>query len=885
MNPTSEHILDNGLKVIISESHATATACCSIWYRAGSKHETSGATGLAHLLEHMMFKGTRRFPKGELDATFHRNGAISNASTWLDRTNYYELISTDRLELILDLEADRMRGALFTQSDLDDEMTVVRNELERNEDDPFTNLFERIQSTAFLEHPYHWPTIGWRSDVEAIRADQIHDFYNKFYQPNNAFVVIVGAVETREALRLVEKYVGSIPPGPGRPPVVTVEPPQKGERRVIIRKPGENDLLGLAYRIPQRLHPDNYALDLLGQILGQGRTSRLYKSLVEQKLAVAASAMNFSTLEDPYLFFLDAEVSPGVKPDDVEAAIDGTIRELQESPALAAELERAQKRNRVAYIYRKDRVSGQAFFLGELEASCGWRFGLTYLDEMEQVTIGDIQRVARQYLIPNHRTVGRYLAVREGEETITSVPELPSQKVEGPGEETIEWDQALGTAGRPVKSPSVKTGSGALPKTHREVLDNGATLLVRSNRSNQTIEIAGRFEGGMLLEGAGRGMTHALAQMWDRGTQRRKRAEIAEILEGLGAGISFQGSIEVFGFNMKCLSEDLETVTGLLAEMLKEPAFPDEEWEIVRAQMLNTIRESRQDTFDRAYYRCMEMLCGAENLYARFPMGSEEDLAGISVADLSRLHSKALAASSLTVAAVGDVEAGDAIDLLRRTLGDLVPGRPFPTREEARRWTGFAPPAGSPRDHVELPEKFQVDMVFAKPGLARDDAGYDPAYVANFILGGYFSSRLSKQLRDNEGLTYGVYSRLRPGLGIVPWYISIGVHPSNMEKAREGVLREMKILCETGVKDDEFEDAIQHLTGSFPVRLETNRAVADMLLDGERYGHGPDVIEKYVDRLRRIKKADVETQAVRLFEPESMVLASAGTLKVPGATA
>ncbi|MBD3336616.1 MAG: hypothetical protein GF355_13980, partial [Candidatus Eisenbacteria bacterium] len=407
---------------------------------------------------------------------------------------------------------------------------------------------------------------------------------------------------------------------------------------------------------------------------------------------------------------------------------------------------------------------------------------------------------------------------------------------------------------------------------------NGICLLARPNHANPTVELAGRLEGGMLLEGDRPGLAHATASMLDRGTGRRSRGEIAEILEGLGASVSFRSTIEVVGFHAKCLREDLPVVVELLAEMLQQPAFPGKEWDIVRPQIVNAIREAHQETFDRAYHRAMEILCGDANPYARLTVGSEEALQQIKPVDLGRFHQQALAGRSMTVALVGDVEPEAGAALLERHLGDIDAGEPFPAVEEARRWTSFDGPSGVATEHVELPEKSQVDLVLARPGLSRLDPGYEAAFVANYVLGGHFSSRLNKELRDNEGLTYGTYSRLRPGLGVVPWYASIGVHPQNVERARTGMLREMDRLRAGGVAPGEFADAISHLTGSFPVRLEANRAVATMLLDGERYGQGPDVIESYLERLERIRRDDVEEQARRLFRTGGAVIVSAGSL-------
>ena len=872
MDSTSEHILDNGLKVIVVESHGTPAVCCSVWYRAGSKHESAGTTGLAHLLEHMMFKGTERFPKGELDRILHRIGAINNASTWMDRTNYYELISADRLDAVLELEADRMRGALFTQRDIEDEMPVVRNELERDEDDPHSNLFERIQSTAFLEHPYHWPTIGWKSDVEAIRAEQIREFYDRFYHPGNAFLVIAGDVTPEQAVAAARRAFGGIPAGPAARRPVTVEPAQKGERRLTIRKPGENDILAMAFRIPQRLHPDNYALDLLGQVLGQGRTSRLYRALVEKKIATRVSAANNASLEDPYLFVLDADVAPGVDPAAAEEAVQGVLDEVRSGTVLPEEMERAKKKNRVDFIYRKDRVSRQAFFVGELEIACGWRFGSTYLEETEKVTVEDILRVAGTYLVSDARTVGFYLAARDAPAPVTAAPETgrpASGRVAGGEGGRTDAGASAAAARAAVREPA---------RTHRAILDNGIRLLVRPNRANRTVEIVGQIEGGALLEGDRVGLCYGAARMLDRGTLRHPRVRLSEILEGLGASISFRSSTELIGFHAKCLSEDLDTVGGLLSEMLSEPAFPPEEWEIVRQQTLNAIRESRQDTFDRAFYRAMEILCGPGNVYARPITGSEDSVEALAVDDLRRFQAMGLAGRRITAAVVGDVSVEEGVELVSRHLGGLPAGEEYTTAQVARALTPAAVPAGDLTDHVEIPEKSQVDLIGALPGISRDDPSYDAASVANYILGGHFSSRLNKQLRDNEGLTYGVHSRLRAGLGLIPWYVSIGAHPDNLQRAREGILREMKSLCGGGVGEEEFEDAMSHLAGSFPVRLEANGAVASLLLEGERYGLGPEVIETYVDRLRAIRKGQVEEEARRLFRGEGMVLVTAGTL-------
>ncbi len=308
--PVHETILANGLKVLVQEVHTAPVVSFMVWYKVGSRNESAGITGISHLLEHMMFKGTPTYGKGEIARLLQRNGASFNAGTSLDYTNYFEVLASDRLEMAIQMEADRMRNALIPDEEHRLEMTVVRSELERNEDNPHRALYLETFAQAFKAHPYHWPTIGWRTDVEQITTDQIRDYYHSHYMPNNATVVVVGDIDPAKALALVEKYFGPIPRGTDPPPVNIVEPQQQGERRFKIRKPGDTRYLMVSWRNPAMTDPDTYALDVLGIILGHGKTSRLYRGLVEKKLATDVDASN-ETARDPFLMIVQATVAPG----------------------------------------------------------------------------------------------------------------------------------------------------------------------------------------------------------------------------------------------------------------------------------------------------------------------------------------------------------------------------------------------------------------------------------------------------------------------------------------------------------------------------------------------------------------------------------------------
>jgi zinc protease len=418
-----EHRLANGLGVLLVPSRDAPVVAVSIWYRTGSRHDPPGRAGLAHLIEHMVYKGTARFAKGEYDRILHAAGAIHNASTWFDRTNYYIVIGNDRYPLALELEADRMRGATLTPEDLRDEAAVVCNELQRNEDDPDTAFFERLQAVAFREHAYGRPVGGTIEQVRAITAEDLRDFYDRRYRPDAACLVVAGDYDDARILDEIEAVFGSIAPGP-RPmigaeretaPAPDCEPPQGGERRFEQRKAGSHEMLAIAYKVPGRAHADQYALDVLAQILGHGRTSRLYRALVETGVAVQAGAENLAALADPFLFHIDVDPARDAAPAAVEAAVDAEIERLRLEPVTPEELARARKRARADFVLRRDRVTARASLIGELEASIGWRYQRDYLARLDAVTAPAVLEVAQRYLVREERTVGLFRPTGEPE--------------------------------------------------------------------------------------------------------------------------------------------------------------------------------------------------------------------------------------------------------------------------------------------------------------------------------------------------------------------------------------------------------------------------------------------------------------------------------------
>lgn len=406
----------NDLRVLLLDEAAAPVVTFMVTYHVGSRNETAGLTGATHFLEHLMFKGTERFNRRRGTSIFNtlqRVGAQINATTWMDRTNYYELLPKEHLPLAVEIEADRMRGALLDPDALESERTVILNEYDRGENEPIRSLFHAVWSSAFIAHPYHHPTIGWRSDIENATREGLKHFYDTFYWPNNATLSVIGDIERDEVLALIDEHFGAIPAAPeAMPELHTREPEQRGERRVTIRRSGQIGALMLGYKSPPGLDTDTDALDVLAQVLASGKNSRLFRRLTDQGLTaqVGASASRF---RDPGLFYVFALLAPERTHEEVEAAIAEVIAEVQDEGISAAELERAQNQLRAQEAFGRDGPFAIAAQLNEAIAAGDWTLYTTYLDRIDAVMADDVQRVACEYLVDDRRTVGRYVPVAE----------------------------------------------------------------------------------------------------------------------------------------------------------------------------------------------------------------------------------------------------------------------------------------------------------------------------------------------------------------------------------------------------------------------------------------------------------------------------------------
>ena len=418
-----EFILSNGMKVLLVEVPKAPVATVQVWYKVGSRNEVMGRAGLSHMLEHMMFKGTAKYPKGEFSRLIRKNGGTDNAFTSQDFTAYFENLAADRVELALELEADRMQGLVLDRPELTTEREVVKEERRlRTEDDPQGALVEALFAQAYFSHPYHWPVIGWFGDLDAMTLDDLQRHYDTYYSPNNATLVVVGDINTESLLLTIKQLFEPIPRGPEPKPIATMEPEQKGERRFLLKREAQVPFVMIGYRVPNFTSEDSYALDILDSILSHGKSARLYQSLVYDQKSALAVGSEYSLLQaDPGLFYFYALVSPGQKPESVEDALHQEIKRLQTDPPTELELQRAKNQVEAAHIFEQDSNFRHAMLLGQAESvGAGWRKIDQFVEQIRAVTTKDIQRVARQYLTEDNRTVGTLIPLPPKQ------PETPS---------------------------------------------------------------------------------------------------------------------------------------------------------------------------------------------------------------------------------------------------------------------------------------------------------------------------------------------------------------------------------------------------------------------------------------------------------------------------
>ena len=870
----------NGLRILLHPNELLPVAAVMVTYEVGGRNEVTGTTGATHILEHMMFKGTQTF-QGESDYshTMERIGARSNATTYYDRTNYYAVLPREYVNKAIELEADRMRNLRITAEDLESEMTVVRNEYERGENNPTRTLIKEMYASAFMAHPYGHPVIGWKSDIESTSPDKLRAFYDQFYWPENATLTVIGGFDKLATLEAVRKYYGAVPKAPHKiPSLQTVEPEQLGPRRVTIERSGEVGVIAIGYKAPQGVHEDWAALNLISQILGADKTGRLYRALDDK--GKASSTFAFAPqLRDPSLFFLGAFLTPDSTHQEVERIILEEIARMTRASVSEEELARAKSVIKASTVYGRDGPYAIADAINEYIAMGDWAGYITLPQAIEAVTIEDIQRVADKYFFSNNSTTGWYVPTTPTVSASLATPQpnyfrdpelFPQQSAD-----EIAVTPTSHNAKRQDVHPAEPQGTHFAQHIQQATIGDIEVIAIDMPIEN-VVSFVGSFAAGETLGGVDAPSVASLtAAMLDKGTSRQDRFVIAEQLDNLGATISFSTQPHSLEFSGKFLREDAGAVISLLAEQLREPAFAPDVFESLKSRRKGNLLQALNDPGYRGSNAVNRLLYPQSHPNYRPQITTLlEKLETVHIDDIIAFHREHYGPKSMRLVFAGDIDFEQLTAAVESAFDGWGGGIDYPTTH---------PTPDQPRQHserIEIADKPSVSTFLAQyTGLQRTDPDYIPFYIGNYILGGSFHSRLMSEVRVKQGLTYHIDARhsgdiLTPG----NWVLSATFAPAMLDAGLAAARNVVNDWYNKGVSEEETKAAITTLSGSYLVRLSTTAAVAQQVHSFLQRGFAADYIDQYPSKLHQVR-APIVNQAIRqYFQPDELLQVIAGTL-------
>lgn len=875
--------LSNGLTVLMKESHAAPVFTAQIWFKVGSRNEHTGITGISHFLEHLLFNSSKNYKKGEISRMVHERGGIDNAATWTDFTYYWDLMSSENLEFALKTLSERLGNALLLESELEKERTVVLSELEGKENDPGRLLYEGVMATAFKASSYHWPTIGFISDVRNINRAQLLNYYRTYYMPNNATLVLVGDFNSEKALALIKKYMGALPAGKLPREPYSFDTPQQGPRKITIRREGNAERVLMGYKVPDLLHPDTYPLIVLDQILSGGRSSRLYQELVEKGLATSAYTSS-GNRKDPSLFMFGATAHQGVTAEKLEKALLAEVERAKNTLPTEDEMQAAKNQLEAYFIYQGDSVSDQGEQLGYYNTVATWRYLETLLPKIKAVTPQQVRDVAWKYLNSDSMTTGYFIPTNGG--AGAGSPAIPAGPVHNRFPGIAHYRQpgsGASAAKAPVKAPAkpapaaVKPTGNHVTKPHRVQLDNGMIVIVQENHSNATVAVSGNLKAGRYFDPEGKqGVASLTAEMLNRGTAKRTALELARQTEFVGAEIDFSAEVESIAFSAKSLKKDFELLLELLSDQLRNPSFPQDQFDKQKAQTLSLLEQSKESPDAQAARLFYNAVFPAGHPYYRQTAEqAQQTLQSVTRDDVAAFHGKYYRPDTAIIVIAGDVDKNQAVDMVKQYFGDWKAEGPAPKVDIPT----VKPPATGKQIVHPMMDKTEVSVMFGYPmGMKRSDPDFYAMRIANQILGGSGAlvSILGESIREKHGLVYDVRSNFSASLGAGPWYAALGTNPKDADKAVDLLKKDVEKFRTSGATEKQFRQAREFLVGVFPIALETNEGVAGMLLSAEFQGLGVDYLQKYAGLYRSVTLAQVNAAAKKYLKPEAATLVIAG---------
>jgi len=871
----SEYQLDNGLTVLLMPDPSRPTATINMTYRVGSKHEGVGETGMAHLLEHMLFYGTENHQ--DIKAEISERGGFANGTTWYDRTNYFQTLPAgeENLEWALRMEADRMVNSIIAETDLGSEMTVVRNEFEIGENSPFRVLMQRVMATAYLWHGYGRSSIGARSDVENVPIERLQTFYRRYYQPDNAVLILSGGFEIERALGLIEEHFGAIerPTRTGEMqlwPSYTRDPTQDGAREVNVRRSGENQLLMLAWHVPSALHADYAAISVLSHILGDMPSGRLHKALVDTELATQVASFS-PALGEPSLLLTYSQSGMDVNLAEVEKATLEVIDTLFDDAPDETAVERAvgALSNGIEQtLNNSDRVGIQ---LSEWAAAGDWRLMFLHRDRIESVEAEDVLRVARTYLRRDNRTLGRFIPEDQPQRAeIPAAPDLNTLLADYSG----RGDRAVGEAFDP-------TPENIAERLIEFELANGAKVALLPKRTRgEKIEGSVVLRMGSLQSLSGKApIPSVTASMLMRGSADIDRQAIQDRINELQSSLSISGRDDGLVAALISTERDqLDELLDLLETLLKAPSFDPAELDELTRQALASIDQARDDpgaVANRLLSRHLQIIPPDHPAYTTDFDQAQERLESLTRADLVEYHASHYGfGPQATLTFVGDFDPQAVREALESRFGDWKSPIPFDRIDSA-------PPDPDPTLLTgQLDDKANAVMLARYPFEMNDEHPDAPALslASHLIGGGFLNSRLSRRIRDQEGLSYSVSGGF--GIGAIDTDASFFAYaafaPENRERLLEVFEEEIRKLVTEGFTPEEVEAGRTGFLRHLELRRANDGALVTLLSNGLYLGRSIHYQTEFEQAIRSLSSDEINAAVRRHLDPAGLSLVVAG---------
>jgi zinc protease len=877
----TEYRLANGMRVLLFPDASKPTITTNIIYMVGSRHENYGETGMAHLLEHLLFKPSANFgikkgsrtPVEVLNAT----GAQFNGTTWFDRTNYYSTFpaNDDNLKQMLALEADRMVNAAIDQNDLwnpktnKGEMTVVRNEFEMGENNPIAATNQRIRSIAFDWHNYGKDTIGARSDIEQVNIARLRAFYKNYYQPDNALLMVAGRFDQAKVLAQINERFGRIPkPKRVLAPTYTTEPAQDGERAVTVRRSGGTQYLGAGYHTAPSGHPDAVALNILNRILIDAPSGRLYKALVETKLATHVELDTTSYLEPGYDLF-GAIVAKDGNLDAVQDAMLKALENLPSQPVTEEELARAKQRLLKEIDLTLADTANLTIALTDSMAAGDWRLFFLQRDQLEKIDLATVQAAAVKYFKTSNRTLGRFVPTDKADRVeVPGTPDVAAMIKNYVGHAQVAQGEAFDSSPANIEA---RTQYFSLPGGMKGALlpkktKGGTVSLSLVMRSGTEQSLQGKAETGVYV-----------TYMLMRGTTRLSRQQVNDAFDKLKTTINIGGSAEEAVVNLTTTRENLPKVLELLAEVLQKPSFPDAEFQKLQRARISRIEQAIPEPESQAFTAAQRLLDPTPEGHVRHIDSLPQQLAAakaVSLENIKAFHADFYGSNNATVAAVGDFDPATLKTQLATLFGNWQAKQPF-----AR--VAVSLPGNEHKNiTLETPDKANSMLVAVQALPLSDHADNFPALLmANHMLGGgALRSRLADRIRQKEGLSYSVQSNLDadPVDAVGTWLALAISAPQNNKKVEAALFEELQLALDKGFTEDELKEAKKGWRQANEVNRTQDEFLAGLMAANLKTGRTMVYSKELEDKVAALTVAQVNTALRQSLKPSLLSVVSAG---------